>query len=63
VVRKSGWSKQVEQQVQHLRREYPFWGKKTLWAVLRRDKGVEVSESTVGRILKKLVNLGRVKPV
>ena len=63
VVRKSGWSKQVEQQVQHLRREYPLWGKKTLWAVLRRDKGVEVSESTVGRILKKLVNLGRVKPV
>ena len=34
-----------------------------MWAVLRRDKGVQVSESTVGRILKKLVKLGRVKPV
>ena len=63
IVRKPCWSKQVEQQVQHLRRQHPLWGKRTLWAVLRRDKGLKVSESTVGRILKKLVRLSRVKPV
>ena len=31
--------------------------------MLQRDKGLKVSVSTVGRILKKLIKLGRVKPV
>lgn len=62
-VRKSQWSKHVQQQVQHLRMRYPLWGKKTLATLLKRERGIIVSESTVGRILKKLITLGRIKPV
>lgn len=57
------WDRHVEQQVLHLRKQFPLWGKKTLTVVLRRDRNIQVSESTVGRILNKLVRLGRIKPV
>lgn len=61
--RQAQWSKQLEQQVLHLRQQFPLWGKRTLTTILRRDRGVDVSESTVGRILKKLMNTGKVRPV
>jgi len=63
VVRQPCWNKDIQQQVFQLRRKHPLWGKKTLWAVLRRDKSLKAPISTVGRILKKLIKLGRVKPV
>ena len=57
------WTKQQEQQVLHLRKRYPLWGKRKLWRVLVRERGWTLSESTVGRIVARLVRLGRVKPV
>ena len=47
----------------HLRKRYPLWGKRKLWRVLVRERGWTLSESTVGRIVARLVRLGRVKPV
>ena len=40
-----------------------MWGKKTLYTLLKRDYGQEVSESTVGRILAHLIKLDKIKPV
>ena len=57
------WTKHQAQQVLHLRKRYPLWGKRKLWRVLVRERGWTLSESTVGRIVARLVRLGRVKPV
>lgn len=57
------WSRTLEHQVLRLRKQFPLWGKHTLTTVLQREQGVEVSVSTVGRIIKKLVDKGQVKPV
>ncbi len=62
-VRKPSWSKQQEQQVQHLRLRFPLWGKRKIWKVLSCDHGFTLSISTVGRILKKLLRLNRIVPV
>ena len=57
------WTKQQEQAVLHLRKRYPLWGKRKIWKVLCRDHGFTLSTSTVGRILKQLTGLGRIRPV
>lgn len=57
------WSKHLEQRVLHLRKKYPLWGKKTLTTLINRTSNEPVTESTVGRIIKKLIELNRVKPV
>lgn len=62
-IRKRQWTKQHEQAVLHLRKRYPLWGKRKLWKVLCRDHGMTLSISTVGRILKRLLELGRIRPV
>lgn len=62
-VRQRQWTKQEEQHVLHLRKRYPLWGKRKLWKVLSRDHGFERGISTVGRILRKLRKLNRIKPV
>lgn len=59
--RHSEWTKQQEQQVLHLRRRFPAWGKLTLWRILSRDAHFTLSASTVGRILAKGVRLGRIQ--
>lgn len=56
------WTRAQEQQVLSLRRRYPAWGKHTL-AVLLKKQGFTLSVSTVGRILSKLLSLGKIKPV
>ena len=61
-VRQRQWSRQQEQQVLALRRQHPVWGKKTLCHILTRDHGLNLSESTVGRILSKAIRLNRIKP-
>ncbi len=61
--RTAQWNKHHEQQVLHLRQRYPLWGKRKIWKVLTRDHGLTLSISTVGRILKKLLRLNRIKPV
>lgn len=62
-IRQPQWTRQQEQQVLHLRKRYPLWGKRKLWKVLNRDQGFPLSISTVGRILRKLVKLNRIQPV
>ena len=62
VVRKPQWTRLQEQQVLHLRRRFPAWGKTTLWKILVRDQQSTLSLSTVGRILAKAVRLGWVQP-
>jgi putative transposase len=47
----------VEDQILELRRKYPRWGKDKL-VVLLRKKGVRISTSTVGRVMKRLKERG-----
>ena len=49
-VRQRQWSRQVWQQMRHLRRAYPTWGKEKIHKILTRDRGVDISLSTVGRL-------------
>lgn len=56
------WSRATEQQVLSLRKQYPAWGKNKLTMILRQ-RGLPISSSTVGRILCKLLSLGKIQPV
>ena len=60
--RKPQWTKQQAQSVLHLRKRFPLWGKRKLWKVLTRDYVFTLSESTVGRILKCLLEQGKIQP-
>jgi transposase len=44
--------------VLRIREMYPRWGKEKLAALLKRDEGIQVSASMVGRILKRLKERG-----
>lgn len=61
-VRRNGWSPALRAEVERLRLDFPFWGKDKLGPLLRKA-GFAVSNATVGRILKSLVERGRVTPV
>ena len=62
-VRQRQWTRQQEQAVLHLRQHFKTWGKRKIWKVLVRDQGMQISESTVGRILSRFMRLGRIQPV
>lgn len=61
-LRKATWTPALAQAVEVLRLDNPMWGKRKLAALLRLE-GVAVSVSTVGRILRKLMDRGVVVPV
>jgi len=61
-VRANGWSRELRAEVERMRLDFPFWGKDKLGPLLRKA-GFDVSNATVGRILKQLVERGRVTPV
>ena len=61
-VRQKNWSRELRAEVERLRCDFPFWGKDKLGPLLRKA-GMVVSNATVGRILKTLVERGRVTPV
>ena len=61
-VRKPQWSPALAQAVEELRGDNPMWGKRKLAWLIRRE-GFTVSTSTVGRILKSLMQRGLVMPV
>ena len=61
-VRQPEWSPQLAAAVRKARADFPMWGKAKLTVLLRRQ-GCTASESTVGRILKKLLERGAVVPV
>lgn len=60
--RRPAWSSDLIRAIEHLRGDFPMWGKAKLTPLLRAE-GFAVSESTVGRILKRLVARGVVQPV
>jgi transposase InsO family protein len=61
-LRKPAWSSALVEAVEELRADNPMWGKRKLaWLLVR--EGVAVSISTVGRILKQLIQRGVVTPV
>ena len=62
-VHTSNWTHSVERRVYHLRKKFPLWGKQKITVIYKREYGQEVSESTVGRILTKLIKQGKIMPV
>lgn len=60
-LRKPQWGESEMQLVLRLRRENPTYGKAKIAVILKRDHGVGFSESTVGRILKHLMNKGLIQ--
>jgi transposase InsO family protein len=61
-VRRPSWTPALAKAVEDLRADNPMWGKRKLAALLRRE-GIAVTVSTVGRILRKLMDRGVVTPV
>lgn len=55
---KPRWTEGDKQRVLALRRQYPTYGKNKLAVILKRDDGLLLSESTVGRILAFLKTKG-----
>jgi putative transposase len=61
-LREPKWSPALVEAVEALRGDNPMWGKRKIAAPIRRE-GLAASTSTVGRILKRLMERGRVVPV
>lgn len=59
-LRKPIWGESEKQLVLRVRRENATYGKTKIAVILKRDFGCQISESTVGRILKSLQNKGLV---
>lgn len=57
-LRKPSWGESEIQLILRLRREKPTYGKAKLSVILKRDHRLSLSESTVGRILKHLMEKG-----
>lgn len=62
-VRKPTWTEETERRVYDLRKQYPLWGKAKIAIMYCRKYGTKMSLSSIGRIIRKLVKQGRVKPV
>lgn len=61
-VRHPQWRPQVAERVYQLRRDFPVYGKCKIKVLLERE-GYAVSASTIGRILKKLIDRGAILSV
>ena len=61
-LRKSKWTIDDEKLVLKIRKENKLWGKNKISVIIKREYFKSISPSTVGRILSKLVGLGRVRP-
>ena len=59
--RPKAWTGALIRAVERLREHYPMWGKAKLGPLLR-DQGFTASDATIGRILKSLMDRGRVQP-
>jgi IS30 family transposase len=60
-LRKSNIPDTVISLILSLRRENPTYGKAKIAIILRRDHNVTLSESSVGRVLKKLIAAGKIR--
>lgn len=61
--RKKNWTPEIEQLVLTTRGKYPLYGKAKIMVMIKRIYNKTISVSTVGRIIKKLVHKGYLKPV
>jgi putative transposase len=61
-VRPKTWTSPLIGMVEGLRQDYPMWGRAKLGPLVRQQ-GYAVSDATVGRILKSLVERGAIAPV
>jgi putative transposase len=57
-LRQPKWGESEMQHVLRIRRENLTYGKAKITVILKRDHGLDLSESTIGRILKHLMNKG-----
>jgi hypothetical protein len=48
---------QVEVQVCQIRRKYPYFGKEKIKKILEREDGINISASSVGRIISQYRNI------
>jgi hypothetical protein len=55
-VRKVTYTRKVEQRVYHLRKKHSLWGKQKITVIYNRMYSEKISESTVGRIITKLIH-------
>lgn len=62
-VRKACWTHEVETRVYHLRKKSPLYGKQKIAVMYKRQHGEALSESTIGRIITKLLKNGKIMPV
>lgn len=62
-IRRQTWSKEIEDRVRKLRLEFKFWGKYKIAVMYKRFYNAWLSPSTIGRILRKLIHRGFIKPV
>lgn len=62
-LRRPKWSSQTEKLVLLTRTQYPLWGKEKIAVMIKRNHGKTVSASTVGRIIKKLIENEKLKSV
>ena len=60
--RQRHWPSAALRELERLRRAFPMWGKAKLGPLLRAT-GFQLSDSTIGRMLKHLVRRGAVQPV
>jgi hypothetical protein len=60
---KSEWTQPDEELVFQVRKKYKLWGKNKIATIIKRDYGVQISKSTVGRIISKLLKQGKIKHV
>lgn len=62
-VRHPQWSSGVENKVREIRNKFPVWGKDKIAVILKREFNLNVSISTVGRILSKLLKQHKIRSV
>jgi putative transposase len=62
-LRKPVWTKALQQLVYQIRQQHPYWGKLKIQCLIEREHGIKTTVSTVGRIIRHLINLKRIQPV
>lgn len=62
-IRTSTWPRELEFQVCSLRKANPCYGKYKIKTLLKREHGIDVNVSMVGRIISKLIKSGRIRAV
>ena len=62
-IRNPKWGPEIERRVYHLRKKFPLWGKAKIAVMYKQTHKEHISESTVGRIIRRLIKQAKVMPV